>query len=109
MISLIVFTTLFIGVLIHNCYLKSYEIRLLLKISIYIEFLGALFSLMFATRLNLAMGISDLYFIVVTSIFTDTLGLAFSKLPMLVLFTKITPKNIEATMYAFLTGVFNIS
>ena len=30
-------------------------------------------------------------------------------MPVLVLFAKITPKNIEATVFALFTGVFNLS
>ncbi len=71
--------------------------------------IGCAFNLAFVLRLNIALGINDLVFIVFTSIVTDTLGLAFSMLPMLVLFAKITPKNIEATVFAMLTGVFNLS
>lgn len=71
--------------------------------------IGCAINLAFVLRLNLALGISDIVFIVFTSIVTDTLGLAFSMLPMLVLFAKITPKNIEATVFAMLTGVFNLS
>lgn len=40
---------------------------------------------------------------------SDTLALAFSFLPTVVLFTKITPRYIEATVFAFLTGAFNFS
>ena len=77
--------------------------------NIMIGSVGCFINLIFAMRLNLALGISDLAFVIVSSIITDTLSTAFSHLPVLVLFAKITPKNIEATVFALFTGVLNLS
>lgn len=38
---------------------------------------------------------------------TDVFILAFTMLPTMVLFAKITPDHIEATIFAVLTGMFN--
>ena len=70
---------------------------------------GGFISLIFATRLNLSLGISDLTFVILSSIITETLSTAFSQMPVLVLFAKITPPNIEATVFALFTGIFNLS
>lgn len=70
---------------------------------------GGFISLIFATRLNLSLGISDLAFVILSSIVTETLSTAFSQMPVLVLFAKITPPNIEATVFALFTGIFNLS
>ena len=70
---------------------------------------GGFISLIFATRLNLSLGISDLTFVILSSIVTETLSTAFSQMPVLVLFAKITPPNIEATVFALFTGIFNLS
>jgi len=64
---------------------------------------------MFVMRWNLLLGINDIVFIIFTSVITDTLILSFSVMPLLVLFAKITPKHIEATVFAFLTSVNNFS
>jgi uncharacterized membrane protein len=55
------------------------------------------------------LGISDLVFVIINRTVSDTLGLAFSFLPTVVLFTKITPHYVEATVFATLTGAFNFS
>ena len=55
------------------------------------------------------MGISDIAFVISTGIVSDTMSLAFSFLPTVVLFTKITPHKVEATVFACLTGAFNFS
>lgn len=71
--------------------------------------MGCIISLAFVLRWNVAIGINDLLFIIFTSIITDTLGLAFTNMPSMVLFAKITPKRIEATVFALLTGVHNLA
>ena len=101
--------TLLCGVFLYSRIFKNYEVRTLLRWAILINFIGALFGLMLALRINVYLGINDLAFVIFSSAITDTLGLAFSQLPSLVLFAKITPKYIEATVYALLTGVFNMS
>lgn len=64
---------------------------------------------MLVLRINVALGINDLVFVIVNRTVSDTLGLAFSFLPTVVLFTKITPHYVEATVFATLTGAFNFS
>lgn len=36
-------------------------------------------------------------------------GLAFTNLPILAFFVKVVPKQIEGTVFAFLTGTINLS
>jgi len=70
---------------------------------------SALINLVFVLRWNKLIGINDLVFVILTSLISDTMSLAFSFLPTLVLFTQITPSKIEASMFALLTGVFNLA
>jgi Na+/melibiose symporter-like transporter len=109
MLTLLGFVTLLSGTLSYERFLKKHEVRKLMRWNIFIGIVGTFISLMFAMRLNLALGISDIVFVIVSSIITDTLSTAFSQLPVLVLFAKITPKNIEATVFALFTGVLNLS
>ena len=60
-------------------------------------------------RWNVYYGINDIFFIVFTTIVTDTLAMSFSMMPTMVLFAKITPKHIEATVFALLIGCSNLS
>ena len=105
MLSIIGFASLLAGIIIFNKYLKQKEVRNMLKYAILISFIGQVFSLLFALRLTY---INDVAFVIVTSSVTDTLGLAFSQMPTMVLFAKITPHHIEATVFAVLTGMFNL-
>ena len=49
----------------------------------------------------------DVTYILFTTALTDTLLLGLTQLPTLVLFAKITPNHVEATVFAVLTGLFN--
>lgn len=78
MLTLIGFITLLTGTMAYERFLKNYEVRKLLKWNLVIGSIGCFIQLIFATRLNLALGISDLSFVIVSSIITDTLSTAFS-------------------------------
>lgn len=101
------FLTVILGTAYYNMYLKEYEFRTLIRYSIYLSIFGALTNLIWAKRINLDYGISDSIFVVSTDIVLGTLSLAFSHMPSMVLFAKITPTRIEATCFAFLTGTIN--
>ena len=109
MLTVLGFVTLLSGTLAYERLLKNYEVRKLMRWNINIGIIGTAIWLIFAMRLNLAMGISDLAFVIISSMVTDTLSTAFSQMPVLVLFAKITPRNIEATVFALFTGVLNLS
>jgi hypothetical protein len=63
---------------------------------------------MFAMRWNLAMGINDYVFIIFSDVVFGAISTSFGTLPILALFAKITPRRIEGTMFAFLTGTSNL-
>ena len=53
------------------------------------------------------MGISDYVFIIFSDVVFGALSTAFYTLPIMALFAKITPKRVEGTVFAFLTGTSN--
>ena len=55
------------------------------------------------------MGISDRAYIYGSIVVFGIVGNAISFLPIMALFAKIIPPKIEGTMFAFLTGVSNLS
>ena len=62
-----------------------------------------------AMRWNKLLGINDLIFIVLTESVFGVINIAMSILPTLAIFAKITPKRIEGTIFAFLTGSTNLA
>jgi vacuolar-type H+-ATPase subunit I/STV1 len=110
MLTLIGFITLLFSTVLYNKYLRRKEFRSLFKYAIYVGFIGSVTSFIFVMRWNVTyLYINDLVFIIFTSIVTDILVLSFSNLPSMVLFAKITPKHIEATVFALLTGTSNLA
>lgn len=109
MFNVLGYGCLSLGTIYYNLYLKDREIRTLFKWACYLGVISSTVNYIFAMRWNLAVGISDTALIVCSDIVLGTLGLAFTNLPMMVLFAKITPNNIEATFFAFLTGTSNFS
>ena len=80
-----------------------------MKYAIYLSIFSAGTNLLWAKRINLDYGISDSIFVIITDIVIGTLSMSYSMLPTMVLFAKITPSEIEATCFAFLTGTLNFS
>jgi hypothetical protein len=61
-------------------------------------------------RINITFfGIQDLHYVVFTNTFMGIISQSLSLLPTLVLFTKVTPNLIEASIFALLAGVSNFS
>lgn len=108
MLNIASYISLLAGILLYQRFFKHYEIRTMLTWSVYLIFLGHFTSLFFVLRLTTYFGINDVFYVTVTTCITDTLSLAFSQLPTLVLYAKITPVHIEATVFAILTGTHNL-
>lgn len=70
--------------------------------------IGAFLNYCFAMRWNLAIGIPDYGFLIFTDVVFGAIAMSFGTLPVLALFAKITPRRIEGTMFAFLTGTSNL-
>lgn len=61
--------------------------------------------LCFVLKWNQAIGIPDLAWVICSSTALSTLIFAFLILPPGVLFAKLTPAHVEATMYAFTSSI----
>lgn len=101
------YLSLSLGTIYYNMYLKEKECRTLLKYACFLGLFSSFFGYIFALRWNTIFGISDTVFIILTDVVIGTLSLAYTNLPIMVLFAKITPNHIEASCFAFLTGTLN--
>jgi hypothetical protein len=97
------------GAIMFNKWFKDLEFRLLISMAFIVWCSNHIINLIFVLRLNLELGIDDITFITIATVFHDALGVSFLILPMTVLFAKLTPKHIEATVFAMLTGIVNLS
>ena len=58
----------------------------------------------FANRLNLYLGISDIIFVLFTDVIFDSLTVALKTLPTYAVIAKVVPRGVEGTIFAFMTG-----
>jgi hypothetical protein len=109
MLTIVSYVAILVGVIIFGRYFKQREMRQLLTWSLLIQAMGTFATLIFVLRLNVNyLGINDTLFIIFINAFTETTHFAFGQLPTLILIAKITPSHVEATVFAVLTGTFNL-
>jgi len=109
LLAIVGFVTLLIGIAIYSKYLEDKETRTLIKFAILINIIGEFFQLMLVLRVNLILGINDLAFILFSNVVTEVCSMGLYMMPSLILFAKITPMYIEATVFSMLSGLFNLS
>ena len=69
-----------------------------------------IFTYLLVSRIsNEILGINDIVFAVFTNAAMDILYVAFVFMPMMVVQTKIVPKNVEATVYSMFGSLKNLS
>ena len=101
------YVCMFIGSHLFRLWLTDFEVRTLTILEVLLGLLCAPFTMLFATRQNLAWGISDGFIIIFSDVIVDVFSMCLIVLPMIVLFAKITPCNIEATCFAMLACLYN--
>jgi Na+/melibiose symporter-like transporter len=102
------FTGIF-GTIFYEKQLKDIEVRKIMFWATICSIISSCSSYAFALRLNKLIGIPDIMFIILTDTIFGVLSLAMNTLPTLALFAKVTPKRIEGTIFAFLTGTTNLA
>ena len=107
MITLLGFVALLISSVVYNWFFKNVEERVLLSFAMLVNFLGSVMTLLYV--LEITFGMPPLAFVALTSTVTDTIFLALSNLPSMVLFAKLIPPQIESSMFAVLMGLLNLS
>ncbi len=80
--------------------------------SLYVIFIAAgLFfapiQLLYVFRMNVELGIPDIAVLILNTLISESLCACLVVLPLIVAFTKITPKRVEGTVFAFLSGTYN--
>jgi Na+/melibiose symporter-like transporter len=107
LITLLGFIALLVSSFLYNSFFKSYEERCMLAVAMCINCVGSVMTLLFV--LDKTFGLSPFLFVCLTSTVTDTIFLALSNLPSMVLFAKLIPSQIESSMFAMLMGLMNLS
>merc|ERR1712070_1002606 len=98
-----------IGALIYKQFFRAVDTRTMIFAATLIQILGAFCDFSFAKRWNLEFEIDDMFFLFFTEVIFDCIHTLLFTLPIMALFAKITPKNIEGTTFATLTGTMNFA
>jgi glucose uptake protein GlcU len=109
MLGVVGYICLMIGSFLYHKYFTKTEFRRLMVYNTIIGLMFAPLNMLFVLRKNEEYGLPDMFVILFTDIVLDTLSQCMVLLPLMVLFAKITPKRIEATCFAFLTGTCNMT
>ena len=83
--------------------------RSIVRVGMYLTVFQGMFQYAFAMRWNLAIGIPDTVCVVLSEAALGMFITSLSVLPTMALFSQITPKNVEGTIFALLTGTCNLS
>ena len=97
------------GALIYKAFFRGVDTRWMILFATITHIFGAFANFMFAKRWNLEVGIPDLVFLFFTDVVFSVVQTLLYTLPIIALFAKITPKRIEGTTFAFLTGTMNLA
>lgn len=97
----------FIGLATYNRYMKNWTYRGLLLFCNTIVTLLSLLDVVMYTRLNVAMGIPDVTFVLGSSVSTIVIR-QWQWMPGMVIMSQLCPAGMEATMFALLAGCANM-
>jgi hypothetical protein len=90
--------------------MKDFEVGNVVMIAILCNILMTYLQFINFKRQNFEFGISDFYLNMLIMFFGKAATFSFSILPMTIMLTYVTPKNVEASMFAILSAslTFNV-
>ena len=97
-----------VGIFIFQTYLKEVPFRKILGWSTIIASVLGMTTLLLVTHVNRDLGISDRVFSLGDSLILTVMG-QITWMPVLVLSARLCPKGVEATLFALLMSVWNLS
>jgi folate/biopterin transporter len=97
-----------IGIFIFQRYLKNVPFRTILGWSTIIAATLGMTTLLLVTHTNRALGIDDRWFSLGDSLILTVMG-QITWMPVLVLSARLCPKGVEATLFALLMSIYNLS
>ena len=93
--------------MIYSIFLRRMETRTLVRISIFVMAVGALFDIALTMKFYEQLGIKPFTFLFFTSSTLFPLIIGLFIIPPFVLIAKISPSHVEATIFAFSASVIN--
>ena len=97
-----------VGIFLFQRYLKTVPFRTILGWSTVIAAVLGMTTLLLVTHTNRALGIDDRWFSLGDSLILTVVG-QITWMPVLVLSARLCPKGVEATLFALLMSIWNLS
>ncbi|MEM6610874.1 MAG: folate/biopterin family MFS transporter [Cyanobacteria bacterium P01_C01_bin.72] len=97
-----------VGIFLFQKYLKTLPFRQILGWSTVIAAVLGMTTLLLVTHTNRALGIDDRWFSLGDSLILTVVG-QITWMPVLVLSARLCPKGVEATLFALLMSIWNLS
>ena len=97
-----------VGIFLFQRYLKTVPFRKILGWSTVIAAVLGMTTLLLVTHTNRALGIDDRWFSLGDSLILTVVG-QITWMPVLVLSARLCPKGVEATLFALLMSIWNLS
>ena len=109
-LSLVGFCTAILGSFIYSCLLRKMEYPKTMIIAHIVIASSVIPTYLLVSRIsNKTLGINDILFAIMSEALLKALFVAFINMPSLVVQTKITPKNVEATIYSMFRTISNLT
>lgn len=96
-----------LAVLFYQRYMSKWKFRTVLVFTSLLVGLGGVMDLLMILRVNITMGIPDKWFYILGDSIIENSVLMLFWIPSSAIISKVCPKNMEATTYAFLAGISN--
>lgn len=96
------------GIWLYRQYFRNTNLRVFVFVILLLSAALQLVPLILVSRLNLKWGISDFWFSIGDEVVVEFVGILVV-MPMLIVCAKVSPANVEGTIYSFLTMSSNIS
>jgi energy-converting hydrogenase Eha subunit C len=109
MLSLVGSICAFLGIILYSKWFNQFSLRSLMKWGIICGIISQCLYFCLVLQLNSVLGIPNAVFMVGIICIMGTVDAALSILPPNILFTEITPLNIEATMFGMTSSLLNLS
>jgi len=97
-----------LGVIIYNKYFKNVDYKKFFIYTTIVYVCLDLSQILLVSRFNKNLGIPDKIFCFIDSLATDFM-MEFNLFPVLIISCRLSPKNMEGTMYALMMSIYNFS
>ena len=103
MIRLASLVGVFLGLVVFNLFLKQMSTKKVVFIAFILFVISAIGHVIFLMKITL--GMPPLVYSILLESISDTFQLAFMAMPLMATVTKLIPHSVEATVFAFFTGI----